>query len=59
MRFGDELILRATNERVVLLGILDAETGAIRVGSPTRTPFEANEADVRPVREGPAGCGCQ
>lgn len=59
MRFGDELYLRGTNERVVLLGVVDSDEGLLRVGSPSRGSFDVRDDEVAPVRPRHDGCGCQ
>lgn len=57
MRFGDELILRGTNERVILITVEDGDAGTLRVGSPTRPAFVVSADDVVPVNPS-KGCGC-
>ncbi len=56
MRFGDELIVRATNERVVLLGVLD-QSGTLLVGRPEEEPFTLQEEEVQTLNDR-HGCGC-
>ena len=57
MKFGDELIVRATNERVYLLGVLDMG-GTLLVGRPGEEPFQLHEEEVMTLKERHGGCGC-
>lgn len=56
MQFGDELVVRATNERVILLGRLDM-SGNILVGKPDEDPFQLHEDEVMELNER-HGCAC-
>lgn len=58
MKFGDELILRETNERVVLLGIINDEAGILLVATPGEEPYEVHEDDIMTLGERHSGCGC-
>ena len=57
MRFGDELVIRESNERVILLGVLDL-AGTLLVGRPGEDPFQVQESEVMTLREVHGGCGC-
>lgn len=56
VQFGDELILRATEERVLLLGRLDM-AGTLLVGKPGEEPFQVHEDEVMTLRERHS-CSC-
>lgn len=58
-RPGDELILRATEERVRVVAVLDA-AGTLLV-EPTldaEAPFQVGRDEVMTLRERHSGCGC-
>lgn len=57
VKFGDELVIRATNERVILLGVLDM-SGTLLVGKPESEPFQVTEEEVLSLNEKYSGCGC-
>jgi hypothetical protein len=56
MRFGDELIVRATNERVFLITRIDMG-GTLLVGRPDMEPFQLHEDEIETLGER-HGCGC-
>ena len=57
LRFGDELVVRATNERVFLITRLDV-AGNLLVGRPGEEPFQVHEDEVMTLTERHGGCGC-
>lgn len=56
VHFGDELVIRATNERVFLITRIDV-AGNILVGRPGLDPFQVHEDDVMTLKER-HGCSC-
>lgn len=56
VHFGDELIVRETNERVVLLGRIDMG-GTLLVGKPGEDPWQIHEDDIVTLKER-HGCAC-
>jgi hypothetical protein len=58
MRPGDELVLRESNERVVLVAVLTDAAGALLVATAGEAPFEVRRDDVMTLRERHASCGC-
>lgn len=56
LRFGDELVVRATGERVFLLSVLDM-SGSLLVGKPEAEPFQVHADEVLTLRAR-HGCGC-
>lgn len=57
MEPGDELILRATEERVRVVAVLDA-AGTLLLQPREGDPFEAQRDDVERPWAKHAGCGC-
>lgn len=56
MHFGDELVVRATEERVFLITRVDIG-GTLLVGRPGEEPFQVHEDDVMTLKER-HGCAC-
>ena len=56
MHFGDELVVRDTEERVFLITRLDVG-GTLLVGRPGAEPFQVHEDEVMTLKER-HGCAC-
>lgn len=57
MRPGDELILRASEERVRVIAVLDA-AGTLLVAVEGEAPFQVARDDVMTPAERHRACGC-
>ena len=57
MEPGDEVVLRATEERVRIVAILDA-AGTLLLQPSEGDPFQAERDEVEPTWAKHAGCAC-